>query len=390
MNRNKIVLTTCNSRSAGGLCGAIAGLTKAANSNHRNIDLFSYNDQYSDVDWPQYGNTVNHDYTISNIPVLSSLGVSSDLGVKLEEMKPEVIDVQGLWMYHSYAALRYQKNHPATKKVITPHGMLDPWAVKNSGWKKKIVGHLFEYENLRTADCFKALCKSEYESIRAFGLKNPVAIIPNGINLPEGVTFNRHGEKKAMLFVGRIHPKKGIKELIEGLAIVKDSHPDLLDKWQIRIAGWDQLGHTEELIALSESKGLRDSVKFIGSVFGEDKKRELCNANAFVLTSYSEGLPMSILEAWAYQLPVLMTDYCNIPEGFEADAAVRVDTAPESIAEGLIKMFQMEDVALQQIGVNGYNLVKEKFTWDHIADQTLELYRWVVEGGEKPDFVYLD
>lgn len=133
-----------------------------------------------------------------------------------------------------------------------------------------------------------------------------------------------------------------------------------------------------------------DVVKFIGAIYGEQKEKELCQADAFVLTSYSEGLPMSVLEAWAYKLPVLMTDFCNIPEGFDADAAVRVDTTPESIAEGLIKMFSMSDKRLEQIGNNGYNLVKEHFTWEYVASQTIELYEWLTEGGEKPLFVRLD
>ena len=79
---------------------------------------------------------------------------------------------------------------------MTPRGMLDPWAVKNSAWKKKIVGWLYEYRNLRSADCIHALCQSEYESIRKFGLKNPVAIIPNGITLPQITSFDRNGNRK--------------------------------------------------------------------------------------------------------------------------------------------------------------------------------------------------
>lgn len=353
------------------------------------FSVLSFDDKFSDEDRLGYGDIPMEYYHISNLPVLNKLGVSPDLYKKLCELKPEVIETQGIWMYFSAAALKFKKKFGA-KVVVAPHGMLDPWAVKNSAWKKKLVGHLFEYENLHKADCIKALCKSEYDSIRKFGLKNPVAIIPNGINLPEGVTYDRQHDKKTMLFIGRIHPKKGIRELIEGLALVRESRPELLNKWQIRIAGWDQLGHTEELIALAEAKGLKDTVSFIGSVFGEKKQEELCKANTFVLTSFSEGLPMSVLEAWAYKLPVLMTDFCNIPEGFEADAAVRVETTPESIAEGLVKMFSMSDERLEQIGNNGYNLVKERFTWEHIADQTHELYKWLTEGGRTPSFVKLD
>ena len=190
------ILTTNNSRSAGGLCGAIAGITREANKVSRTIDLVSYDDQYSKEDWWQYGKTINHPYTISNLPILSSFGYSYDLMNTLEEVRPLLIDIQGLWMYDSLVALRYQRKHPKVKKVITPHGMLDSWAIKNSEWKKKIIGSLFEYENLHSADCLHALCRSEYESIRQFGIKQPVAIIPNGIDLPLNPRFDRKKEKK--------------------------------------------------------------------------------------------------------------------------------------------------------------------------------------------------
>lgn len=385
-----LFLTAWNSRSYGGVTEVVRQLGQAiVEKGDMDFSVLSFDDKFSDEDRPGYGDIPMEYYHVTNFPVLNKLGVSPDLYKKLCELKPEVIETQGIWMYFSAAALKFKKKFGA-KVVVAPHGMLDPWAVKNSAWKKKLVGHLFEYENLHKADCIKALCKSEYDSIREFGLKNPVAIIPNGINLPEGVTYDRQREKKTMLFVGRIHPKKGIRELIEGLALVRETHPGLLNMWQIRIAGWDQLGHTEELIALAEAKGLKGTVSFIGSVFGEKKQEELCKANAFVLTSFSEGLPMSVLEAWAYKLPVLMTDFCNIPEGFEADAAVRVETTPESIAEGLVKMFSMSNERLEQIGNNGFNLVKERFTWEHIADQTHELYKWLTEGGKMPSFVKLD
>lgn len=77
--------------------------------------------------------------------------------------------------------------------------------------EKVIIGRLFEYRNLRTANCIHALCLSEYESIRKFGLTNPVAVIPNGISLPENPQYNRNHEKKILLYIGRIHPKKGLK-----------------------------------------------------------------------------------------------------------------------------------------------------------------------------------
>lgn len=382
------LLTTVNSRSAGGLYTSVRYLgLNIFRKGDTIIRLFSHDDEFSDKDRYVYEDMPMVDYSVSSLPVLKHFEYSSDLYAKLEAYKPDIIHVQGIWLYNSYAAYRYKKNHPDTKVILTPRGMVDSWALQNSAWKKKLVGMMFEYKNLRTADCLHALCLSEYDSMRQFGLNNPIAIMPNGYNLPKDLTFDRNHEKKVMLFVGRIHPKKGIRELLSAIKLVKEEQPNLLKKWEVRIAGWDQNGHIQELMAQSTNLGLDDNVKFIGSVYGDKKEEEMRKANAFVLTSFSEGLPMSILEAWAYKLPVLMTDYCNIPEGFESNAAVRVDTTPESIKEGLLTMLAMDDAKLNDIGENGYNLVKEKFTWERIAQQSVIVYKWLMRQGDRPEFV---
>lgn len=382
------LLTTVNSRSAGGLYTSVRYLgLNIFRKGDTIIRLFSHDDEFSEEDRYVYEDMPMIDYSVSSKPVLKQFAYSSDLYSKLEAYKPDIIHVQGIWQYHSYAAFRYKKNHLGTKVILTPRGMVDSWALKNSAWKKTVMGNLFEYKNLRTADCLHALCLSEYDSMRQFGLNNPIAIMPNGYNLPKDLTFDRNHEKKVMLFVGRIHPKKGIRELLSTIKMVKDEQPNLLNRWEFRIAGWDQNGHIQELMSQSTSLGLDDNVKFIGSVYGDKKDEEMRKANAFVLTSFSEGLPMSVLEAWAYKLPVLMTEFCNIPEGFKVKAAVQVDTTPESIKEGLLKMLAMDDAKLNEIGENGYNLVKDKFTWEHIAQQSIDVYKWLMGKGNKPGFV---
>lgn len=382
------ILTSANSRQAGGLFGAVAGLSREINLEENQLNLISYNDIYSNEDLIEYGNTVNYEYKISRLELLAKFGYSSNIISVLENLSPNLLDVQGLWMYHSWAALKYQKKHPNTKKVITPHGMLDPWALKNSAWKKKLVGKLFEYENLKTADCFHALCKSEYNSIRDFGLTSPIAIIPNGIDLPNNIQIEKNNKKRVLLYISRIHPKKGLKEMIEGVAILRQRNKSILDNWSIRVAGWNQNGHLEELISLCKKLGLSNIVNFIGPIFGGEKEQELCQADAFILPSFSEGLPMSILEAWAYKLPCIITDYCNLPEGFETNAAIRIEPNSESIADGLENMFSMSNSQRISMGINGYKLCERQFTWKVIAQQKMHLYRWLLGEDEKPCFVY--
>ena len=327
-------------------------------------------------------------YHKSRWPLLAQLGYSNDSKEAIKNSMFNIIHQQGIWLYHSCVALRYKQKYPNTIKIIEPHGMLDKWAIKNSAWKKKIAGWLFEYKNLHTADCIHALCEEEYKSIRSIGLRNPIAIIPNGVDLPQNPHFNRGNKQKILLYLGRIHPKKGLKEMILGFAQLKQSSPELLNKWCVRIAGWGQNKYVHKLQNLINKYRLNNNITFIGPVYGSDKDKELCNANAFILPSYSEGLPISVLEAWAYQLPVIMTDFCNLPEGFNVNAAVRINPTPQSICEGLMNFFVKDDNDIEVMGKNGFKLVSEQFTWQHIAKQTLELYLYLLGNGEKPNFVY--
>lgn len=370
-----------NSRSAGGLYYTMSSLTKNLLSSDIEVVLLAANDKFSSEDIGIYGDVPLITYTISNVPLLSTLGYSRDIHKLIEDYKPDIIHSQGLWMYHSAAVLRYKKRHPEVKVIVQPHGMLDPWAVRNSGWKKRIVGYWYEYENLRRADCIHALCQSEADAIREFGLKNQIAIIPNGIDLPgcslDEIIARRQntGGRKTLLFIGRIHPKKGLRELIEALAILKCRLPDLVNEWQMKIAGWDQLNHTAELKTLIDSKNLSDCITLVGPAFGNEKERLLTEASAFVLPSFSEGLPMSVLEAWAYALPVVMTSHCNLPEGFQNDAALQCEPKPESIADSLISLFSMSANQRAETGINGRRLVERQFSWPHIADETIRLYK---------------
>jgi poly(glycerol-phosphate) alpha-glucosyltransferase len=288
--------------------------------------------------------------------------------------------------------------------MVSPHGMLDPWAVRNSRWKKKLAYWLYERAHLQGASVMRALCESEAEAFRQFGLKTPIAIIPNGVDLPEdgeGDMLKMKGEKagrKTLLFLGRIHPKKGLPNLIRAFAESRKSNVAVSEPWQLVIAGWDQGGHEVELVKLCEKLGLsyesrgsriveRDSeasVVFFGPAFGHEKKSLLSTADAFVLPSFSEGLPMSVLEAWSYKLPVVMTRECNLSEGFSADAAIQIETSPESIIQGLNSLFLMSESELQLMGAKGRALVEERFTWKTVAKHVSEVYGWMIGGGNSP------
>jgi glycosyltransferase involved in cell wall biosynthesis len=172
----------------------------------------------------------------------------------------------GLWKYPSIAALRWSDT---TRKpyMVAPHGMLDPWAVRNSGTKKKIAAWLFQNAQLRNARCIRALCAAEAESIRAYGQKNPVCIIPNGIDLPtitapenSAADFPFSADRKVALYLGRLHPKKGIANLISAWSKIDGARSK---EWVLAIAGWDQGNHEAELKQQARDLGI-ESIYFLG------------------------------------------------------------------------------------------------------------------------------
>jgi poly(glycerol-phosphate) alpha-glucosyltransferase len=382
------LLTATNSRNAGGLFYSVKNLVFSLLKHNCNLQVLSCNDEHSAEDITTWGNIPMTFYNTSKFSLLKQLGYSQDIHKKLELLQPDIIHQQGIWMCCSYASLRYKRKNQNVKTIIAPRGMLDGWAINRSALKKRLVGFLYENENLRKADCIHALCQSEYESIRAFGLKNPVAVIPNGTTMPDWERIYAEKNKKTMLFLGRIHPKKGIKELITAIHFINQQAPSLLDNWTFKIAGWAQEGHQEELQNLLNEYKLNALFEFTGSLYGEQKEKTLKEADVFILPSFSEGLPMAVLEAWSYGLPVIMTEYCNLPEGFAANAAYKIDTDSKIMSEQLMKFFEQTDNQINDIGRNGYNLAKGHFSWENIAKRTLQLYNWLLGKCEKPEFVY--
>lgn len=320
------------------------------------------------------------------------LAYSPALRRKLLDIDVDLVHAHGIWEYPSAAVSAWHRKY-RRPYLISPHGMLDPWAVNNSGWKKRWAWRLYEKNHLENAFCIRALCQAEADAIRTFGLRKPICIIPNGIELPSmperkagaASSFEPFARgRKVLLYLGRIHPKKGLAPLLRAWKAALDS--SAASGWILALAGWDQSGHETELRAIVTDNGLQDAVTFLGPRFGEDKAAHYRDCDAFVLPSLSEGLPMVVLEAWAYGKPVLMTSECNLPEGFAAQAALRIQPRSESIVTGLQQLFALNDADRQAMGARGSELVKSRFTWPKIAADMTAVYEWML-GGRKPENV---
>jgi glycosyltransferase involved in cell wall biosynthesis len=311
-----------------------------------------------------------------------------DLLPALRSAAPDILHNHGLWMYPSVASYRWSKlmRRPY---IISTHGMLDPWAVKHSYWKKRFAGVMYEHRHLMNAACLHALCPAEADAIRRYGLTNPVCVVPCGIDLPALGPTKSTRQEKVLLFLGRIHPKKGLVHLLTAWKLLQRDGASAAVGWKLWIAGWDQGNHEADLHRWCTEQDLHCSVRFVGPKFGTEKDSVLRSADAFVLPSFSEGLPVSVLEAWAYGLPVAMTTHCNLPQGFAVGAAVCIDTTAPSIARGLLDVMAMTDEERSVMGIRGRRLVEEQFSWASYAKQMYSVYSWMSRSEARPGCVSL-
>jgi len=366
------------SRAAGGLFDAVRNLTLEMERQHRYLpSVIGFDDSKWEVDRPLWGNIQTQ-----ALPVRGprAFGFAPGMAKALRQKDPDLLHVHGLWMYSSAAAIRWaRKGRPY---IVSPHGMLDPWALKNSRWKKGVCAALYENRHLRGAACLHALNETEARAIRAYGLRNPLCVIPNGVELPGERDVGYPKSNRYLLYLGRLHPKKGLPALIAAWSQIQRSAIEA--EWHLNIAGWDQNGHRSELETLTKKLHVDATISFLGPQFGEAKARLFQEASAFILPSLSEGMPMTVLEAWSWQLPVVITPNCNLPEGAGAGAGIVTEPDVESIAVALRELISMSDAQLQSMGRKGRRLVEERFQWPCIVRQVTQVYDWVLGFGSQP------
>jgi poly(glycerol-phosphate) alpha-glucosyltransferase len=382
------VLTASASNNAGGIFGAMVGQNKAL---HRfpdmSIEVFGLQDELTQQDMTSWDPLR---VTTCAVQGPNSFGYSPRLVVALQDAKLDLVHVHGLWMYPSIACNRWARLE-RKPYLITTHGMLDPWALRNSAWKKWVASLLYEGAHLRGAACIHAVSHSEAQSIRAYGLTNPICVIPNGIDLTSEISSAPAAgkdERKRLLYLGRLHPKKNLLNLLRAWHQLISQGDLTAGEWSLTIAGWSQGGYQEELQQFCAKSGIDESVDFVGPLFGLDKESVYRNADAFILPSLSEGLPVAVLEAWSYKLPVLITPECNIPEGFHAEAAIRIGTDVDSIAAGINQLVCMHYSERQSMGLRGRELVEKLFSWSKIAGEMHSVYGWILSEGAKPDCIF--
>jgi glycosyltransferase involved in cell wall biosynthesis len=311
----------------------------------------------------------------------------------LDAIDADLVHVHGLWLYYGLAARLWAKRR-RRPYVISPHGMLDGWALRQSRLKKLMARWLFERLNLADAACVHALNRAEVAAIRDYHCEAPICVIPNGVDLPAAAdrrvpnwkTRIPQG-KKLLLFLGRLHAKKGLMPLLEAWGSAHRLSPECAGQWHLIVAGTGDERFERQLLEKIGQIRVRESVTMIGGQFGDQRQETYLAADAFILPSHSEGFPLTVLEAWAHRLPVLATKACNLEIGYEVDAAVEVSAAPDILARQLIQFFLMPPQQRALMGKRGYELAAQRFTWTRVARDFYDVYQWLVDGTRRPNTV---
>jgi glycosyltransferase involved in cell wall biosynthesis len=313
-------------------------------------------------------------------------GYSRGLKIKLQSIQTLLFHGHGLWELpvHQMALAARRRKIPY---IFSIRGMLEPWSMQQSKVKKKIVMQLFQHKDLKQASCLHATGVMEVESIRKLGYKNPIAAIPNGINIGDfpQKQYAIGKTKKTILFLSRIHPKKGIEILIN---VWQSLDYTLKENWCVQIAGNGEDNYIKQLNTLIQEKGLVESITIIGSKFGPEKIVTYHEADLFVLPTHSENFGIVIAEALCCGLPVITTKGTPWEDLERYNAGKWIPVGESFLKEALVDLMSKTDAEREAMGKNGRKLIEENYSIESVSEKMVELYAWILNGGKKPDFVY--
>lgn len=366
------------SRNSGGTSTYLQSLLEVLPSSLKNT-LICY-DSYDNLELPDDVNLKMINDSKKRIN-----GFSREFYITLNETNSDLMHINGFWEFTSFLASRVAQ----TKKipyVFSPHGMLEKWPLEQNKFIKKIALRLYQNKDLRRAACIHATSNNELKTIRNNGFKNPIAMIPNGVNIVEfPISFpDKHNTTKKILFLSRIHVKKGIENLIDAWKLI---NTELKKDWIIEIVGNGDENYIQSLKDIIISENLSEQIEIKKPVFGIDKVKLFREASLFVLPTFSENFGIVIAEALASYTPVITTKGTPWEDLKKTNSGWWTDIGIEPLKKVLEQAIGSSDKTLIKMGVNGRKLIEDKYSMQSVAEQMLQLYQWILTKKNKPNFV---
>jgi len=349
------LVTAWASRLGGGVFEAVVTHSAMLQRLGASPQVFGLHDPFTEEDRARFGSV-----PVIACPVIGprQIGFAPRLASAMLGANLDCLHLHGIWMYPSAAASHWAM--PSGRPyIISPHGMLDRWITARGKAKKALARTGYERRSWARATAFHALTTSEAANITLEARRQEIHVVPNA-----GPELHSRGKRRfpepVVAYIGRIHEKKNLVSLVEAWsAAQRPSGARLV------IAGW---GGGEALTRLRDVISQGDgSAEFIGPVYGEQKQALLDQARFVALPSYSEGLPMAILEAWAGGVPTLMTAACNLPEGFAEGAAMECGYSARDLSAVITRALGMGEMEWQVMADAATGCARRHFSPDVVA-----------------------
>jgi glycosyltransferase involved in cell wall biosynthesis len=297
-----------------------------------------------------------------------------------------VMHDSGLWLPTNHAVASVARS-TATPLIVSPRGMLSEWALRFRGLKKRVAWQLYQRRDLHSASLLHATCAAEAQDLRKLGLSQPIAVVPNGVKLPPSAgpqdyaTTRLRTRERTALFLSRIHPSKGLLDLVQAWAALAPVG------WRVTIAGGDENGYRAEVEAAVRKANVQADFDFIGEVTDGPKWELYRKADVFVLPTRSENFGIVVAEALASGLPVITTREAPWGQLQTHGCGWWVSVGVEPLVVALREAISLSDEQRREMGARGRKLIEDNYTWPSAAGRMLAVYRWMLGQGEKPDCV---
>ncbi len=294
----------------------------------------------------------------------------------------DLVHVHGCWNLFGWTAARWCRR-TGLPYVLSPRGMLHPWSFDHGRMETKWLSYwLVEAPTLRGARLLHATSQEESDVIAALRLGTETVLVPNGLDDLDAPVPDRSDAFRArfgvqpadflVLFLGRLHPKKGLETLIEAFRRLPAERVSLL------VAGTGEPEYIERLQTAARDLILAGRVHFAGHLTGDDRRLALASADAFALASHSENFGLSVAEAMAAGLPVVVSRNCPWPQIEAWRAGFWVDNTADAVGAALTTLIADRPTA-RAMGANGRREVRTYLCWDRLAGQMLRAYERAVE-----------